>query len=162
MELGPLLNKNLYKFATRLHACSVHIVAIAFVGNKFSWHYCVLFNHELFICSLQFYEIWCKFHFFFARTKSLNFSFPHFFKTSGIFATSLEIRVSQHIVSICAREMNSFECRIFKFFTFFSKLWQIELGTMLHYSLQCCLQSLFSVCALHIALLHDTLQKRES
>ena len=44
----------------------------------------------------------------------------YLFKTSGIFATSLEIDVSQHILSVCVGEINPFEFRIF--FTFFSKL----------------------------------------
>ena len=46
MELGPLLYKNLYKFAKNLHNVrSVHIFAIVFVGNKFSSHYRVIFNY---------------------------------------------------------------------------------------------------------------------
>ena len=45
MELGPLLYKNLYKFAKNLHSVrSIHIFAIVYVGNKFSSQYCVHFN----------------------------------------------------------------------------------------------------------------------
>ena len=59
-----------------------------------------------------------------ARTQSLKsifFSF-YLFKTSEIFATSLEINVSQHILSICVGEINPFEFRnFFTFFAFFSK-----------------------------------------
>ena len=46
------------------------------------------------------------------------FSF-YFFKTSGIFASSLDINVSQHILSIYIREINPFEFRT-SFFTFFA------------------------------------------
>ena len=43
MELGPLLHKNIYKFAKNLHNMrSIHMFAIAFVGNKFSLHYQLL------------------------------------------------------------------------------------------------------------------------
>ena len=46
MELGPLLSKNLYKFAKNLHSVhSIHIFAIVYVGNKFSPQYCILFNY---------------------------------------------------------------------------------------------------------------------
>ena len=46
MELGPLLYKNLYKFAKNLHNVrSINIFANLFVGNKFSSHYRVLFNY---------------------------------------------------------------------------------------------------------------------
>ena len=60
-----------------------------------------------------------------ARAQSLKSSFFLFysFKSSGIFATSIEINVSQHILSICVGEINHFEFRIFfTFFAFFSKL----------------------------------------
>ena len=37
MELGPLLYKNLYKFAKNVHSVrSIHIFTIVFVGKKFS------------------------------------------------------------------------------------------------------------------------------
>ena len=49
----------------------------------------------------------------------IQFFLFYLFKTSGIFATSFEIDVSQHILSICVGE-NTFEFR--KFFTFFLKL----------------------------------------
>ena len=47
MELGPLLYKNLYKFARKKsHSVrSIHIFAIVFVWNKFSTHYRVIFNY---------------------------------------------------------------------------------------------------------------------
>ena len=46
MALGPLLYKNLYKFAKILHNVRfVHIFAIVFVGNKFSSHYFVIFKY---------------------------------------------------------------------------------------------------------------------
>ena len=46
MELGPLLYKNLYKFAKKLHSVrSIHIFAIVYVGNMFSSQYCELFNY---------------------------------------------------------------------------------------------------------------------
>ena len=36
MELGPLLHKNLYKFAKYLHNVrTIHSYAIVYVGNKF-------------------------------------------------------------------------------------------------------------------------------
>ena len=46
MESGPLLYKNLYKFAKKLHNMRfIHIFATVYVGNKFSSHYRVLFNN---------------------------------------------------------------------------------------------------------------------
>ena len=49
------------------------------------------------------------------------FSF-YLFKPSGIFTTSLEINISQNIVSICVGEINSFEFpNFFTFFELFSK-----------------------------------------
>ena len=49
----------------------------------------------------------------------IQFCSFYFFKTSGIFATSPEINVSQHILSICVGKINPFEFRIFFFFFFF-------------------------------------------
>ena len=46
MEFGPLLYKNLYKFAKKMNNVrSIHIFAIVCVGNKFSSHYRVVFNY---------------------------------------------------------------------------------------------------------------------
>ena len=46
MELGPLLYKNLYKFAKMFHnERSIHIFAIVFVRNTFSTHNRVIFNY---------------------------------------------------------------------------------------------------------------------
>ena len=46
MELGPLLYKNLYKFAKNLHSVhSIHIFAIVYVGNTFSSQCYVHFNY---------------------------------------------------------------------------------------------------------------------
>ena len=60
----------------------------------------------------------------FARTQSLKSSFSLFFflfKTSEIFATSLDINVSQHILSICVGEINPFGFRNFLRFSRFSR-----------------------------------------
>ena len=115
MEVGPLLYKNLYKFAKNLHNVrSVHIFAIVFVGNKFSSHYRVILNY------------WCSHMNFYMQSTILwnmeldpllhahnrwnqVFFLFYLFKSSGIFATSLEINVSQHILSICVGEINPFE-----------------------------------------------------
>ena len=58
-----------------------------------------------------------------AHIAEIQFFFFYLFKTSGIFATSLEINVSQHILSIYVGEINPFEFRnFFMFFAFYSKL----------------------------------------
>ena len=49
----------------------------------------------------------------------IQFCSFYFFKTSGIFATSPEINVSQHILSICVGKINPFEFRIFFIFFFY-------------------------------------------
>ena len=82
MELGPLLYKNLYKFAKNLHKVrSVHIFAIVFVGNKFSSHYRVILNnwcsHMNFLYAIynfMEYGVWSLV----ARTQSLKSSFSCF------------------------------------------------------------------------------------
>ena len=82
VALGPLLYKNLYKFAKKMHSvCSIHSFAIVYVGNKFSSQYCVLFNDWCSHMNLL-YAIYNFMKYgirsLVARTQSLKSSFSRF------------------------------------------------------------------------------------